>query len=225
MTHDASPKGAAEAITSSGTLSGGIGRIMRNDDQALLVEALRFALEAHGHQTRKGTRIPYASHLLQVAGLVLEHGGDGEQAAAAVLHDAVEDCEDVDDAALRERFGAGVADIVLACTDVLEGDRPGAKSPWLVRKRRYVERLSRADARTRLVAACDKLHNLRSVVADLHAEGPESLARFKGTPEQTRGYYEAVTQALARDLPERLIRELEALLHELERFVPVSAFE
>jgi (p)ppGpp synthase/HD superfamily hydrolase len=198
---------------------------MRNDDRARLVEALRFALEAHGHQTRKGTRVPYASHLLQVAGLVLEHGGDAEQAAAAVLHDAVEDCEEVDDSSLRERFGAGVADIVLACTDVLPGDRPGAKSPWLVRKQRYVERLSRADARTRLVAACDKLHNLRSVVADLHAEGPETLSRFKGTPEQTRGYYEAVRVVLAPDLPERLVREIDALLEELREFVRASAFE
>jgi (p)ppGpp synthase/HD superfamily hydrolase len=198
---------------------------MRNDDRVRLVEALRFALEAHGNQTRKGTPVPYASHLLQVAGLVLEHGGDGEQAAAAVLHDAVEDCEDVDDAVLRERFGAVVADIVLSCTDVLPGDRPGAKSPWLVRKQRYVARLARADARTRLVAACDKLHNLRSVVADLHAEGRETLARFRGTPEQTRGYYEAVREALAPDLPERLIRELDALLEELRRFVPGSAFE
>jgi (p)ppGpp synthase/HD superfamily hydrolase len=197
---------------------------MRVDDRTQLVEALRFAIEAHGHQTRKGAQVPYASHLLQVAGLVLEHGGDGEQAAAALLHDVVEDCEEVDDAALRERFGAGVADIVLACTDVLPGDRPGAKSPWLVRKRRYVERLARADARTRLVAACDKLHNLRAVVADLHAEGPASLARFEGTPEQTRGYYEAVRLALAPGLPQRLIREIDALLDELRRFVPESAF-
>jgi (p)ppGpp synthase/HD superfamily hydrolase len=198
---------------------------MKNHDRERFVEAVRFALEAHAHQTRKGSQIPYASHLLQVAGLVLEHGGDAEQAAAAVLHDAVEDCEEIDDAALRRRFGAGIADIVLECTDVLPGDRPGVKSPWLIRKRRYVARLSQADARTRLVAACDKLHNLRSVVADLHAEGPASLARFKGTPEQTRGYYEAVRGVLAPDLPERLIRELDALLDELRRFVPSSAFE
>jgi (p)ppGpp synthase/HD superfamily hydrolase len=141
---------------------------MRDDDRARLVEALRFALDAHGQQTRKGSRIPYASHLLQVAGLVLEHGGDALQAAAAVLHDVVEDCEAVDDAVLRERFGAGMA--------------------------------------------------------DLHADGVETLTRFEGTPEQTRGYYEAVNLALAPELPHRLIRELDALLDELRRFVPSAAF-
>ena len=47
----------------------------------LLAEAVRFALHAHGEQTRKGSQIPYVSHLLQVAGLVLEHGGDPDSIA------------------------------------------------------------------------------------------------------------------------------------------------
>ena len=197
---------------------------MESLDRARLADAVSFALEAHAAQTRKGTRIPYVSHLLQVAGLVLEHGGDAEQAIAAVLHDAIEDCEDVDAETLRARFGESVTEIVVQCSDVLPGDRPDAKSPWLERKRRYVAQLARADTRTRLVAACDKLHNLRSVVADLRAEGPTTLERFTGTPEQTRGYYETVREALCSDLPERLTVELDALLEELRRFVPESSF-
>ncbi|MCZ6570496.1 MAG: HD domain-containing protein [Deltaproteobacteria bacterium] len=185
---------------------------------------MSFALEAHAAQTRKGTRIPYVSHLLQVAGLVLEHGGDAEQAIAAVLHDAIEDCEDVDAETLRARFGASVTEIVVQCSDVLPGDRPTTKSPWLVRKRRYVAQLARADSRTQLVAACDKLHNLRSLLADLRAEGPATLERFNGTPEQTRGYFETVREALCKDLPERLTVELDALLEELREFVPDSSF-
>jgi GTP pyrophosphokinase len=197
---------------------------MRRDDRARLAAAVSFALEIHAEQTRKGTRIPYVSHLLQVAGLVLEHGGDGEQAIAAVLHDAVEDCEDVDFAILRTRFGADVALIVEQCTDLLPGDTPEAKSPWIERKRRYVAQLEEADERARLVAACDKLHNLRSVVADLRAEGPATLERFTGTPEQTRGYYEAVRAAVGPGLPGRLTYELEALLDELREFVPTRSF-
>lgn len=198
---------------------------MRDRDRERLADALRFALHIHGEQTRKGRGIPYSSHLLQVAGLVLEHGGDAEQAIAAVLHDAVEDCGDVDMTAIRARFGPGVGDIVDQCTDVLPGDRPDAKSPWLERKRRYVETLARADARTRLVAACDKLHNLRSLVSDLHTEGPATLERFTGSPEQMRGYFEAVRKSIAADLPERLRREFDALLEELRAFVPRSSFD
>lgn len=197
---------------------------MEGDDRTQFAEAVRFALEAHAGQTRKGTRIPYVSHLLQVAGLVLEHGGDGEQAVAAVLHDVVEDCEQVGVAEVRARFGEGVAVIVAQCSDVLEGDRPRSKSPWLERKQRYVAKLAAADSRTRLVAACDKLHNLRSLVTDLHAEGPATLERFNASPEQTLGYYLAVRRALAADLPERLARELDARLDELRHFVPEPSF-
>jgi (p)ppGpp synthase/HD superfamily hydrolase len=171
--------------------------------------ALRFALAAHGDQKRKGTEIPYASHLLQVAGLVLEHGGDADQAIAGLLHDAIEDCPGVSEGDLRARFGAEVARIVRAMSDVLEGDTPRRKSPWLARKRRFVRHLRGQDARVRLVAACDKLDNLRSLVADLQAEGPATFARFRGTPAQIRWYYAAVRRALGNDLPERLLRELD----------------
>jgi hypothetical protein len=162
------------------------------------------------------------SHLVQVAGLVLEHGGDADQAIAGLLHDAIEDCPGVTEAGLRRSFGAEVARIVRAVSDVLEGDVPGRKSPWGLRKRRFIRHLRGQDARVRLVAACDKLDNLRSLLADLHAEGPATLARFSGTPPQIRWYYEAVRRALGNGLPERLLRELDALVGELARFVPQS---
>lgn len=198
---------------------------MLEPERQKLARAVAFALAAHAEQTRKGTPIPYASHLLQVVGLVLEHGGDAEQAIAAVLHDVVEDCDEIELDEIRRHFGGDVAAIVEVCTDLLPGDRAGAKSEWSLRKRDYLARLARADARARLVAACDKLHNLRTLVADLHAEGPATLERFTATPAQTRWYHEAVREAVAGGLPGRLLRELDALLAELRRFVPESRIE
>jgi len=197
---------------------------MKPPDRARLAEAFRFALDAHAEQTRKGSEVPYASHLLQVAGLVLEHGGDATLAAAGVLHDAVEDCAEIDLATLRLHFGEEVARIVEACTDLLPGDRAGAKGEWLPRKQGYLRRLRDTDPRTRLVAACDKLHNLRCVVADLRAEGVGTLERFRATPAQTRWYFEAARELLCDDLPPRLVDELDRLLAELQAFVP-EAFE
>jgi (p)ppGpp synthase/HD superfamily hydrolase len=188
-------------------------------ERARFARALRFALAAHGDQKRKGTQIPYVSHLVQVAGLVLEHGGDADQAIAGLLHDAIEDCEGVTGAGLRARFGAEVARIVQALSDGLDGDTPRRKSPWGVRKRRFIARLRREDARVRLVAGCDKLDNLRSLLADLHAEGPATLARFRATPERIRWYYEEVRRALGDGLPERLARELDFQVAELSRFI------
>lgn len=192
---------------------------MKELDRELLASALGFALAAHGDQTRKGTAIPYVSHVLAVAALVLEHGGDAQQAAAALLHDTIEDCG-VAESELRARFGDEVARTVASLTDVLEGDTPTKKSPWAERKTRYIVHLARVDARTRLVAGCDKLHNLRSLVEDLAAEGPKTLERFSGKPPQIRWYYEEVNRAIGASLPPRLRAELGLLIGELARFVP-----
>jgi (p)ppGpp synthase/HD superfamily hydrolase len=195
---------------------------MRDADRRRLVDALAFALTAHGDQTRKGTKVPYASHLLAVAGLVLEAGGDAVQAAAALLHDTLEDGEGVDEARLRREFGAEVAEIVVACTDVLPGDTRERKLPWGDRKRRYLARLASAGPHVRLVAACDKLHNLRTLLADLREDGTDTLARFTASPEQTRWYYESAHAALRDAVPPAIRREFDELVEALRGFVARS---
>jgi (p)ppGpp synthase/HD superfamily hydrolase len=186
--------------------------------------ALAFALEKHAGQTRKGRDIPYASHPVRVAGLVLEHGGDAAQMAIALLHDVIEDCG-VSESELEARFGGEVARAVRALSDVLEGDTPDRKAPWRERKTRFVARLAEVEARARLVAACDKLDNLSAIVADLETEGLATLERFTGKPRQIRWYYEEVSRALGRDLPKRLRAELDDRLETLRRLVPEASPE
>jgi (p)ppGpp synthase/HD superfamily hydrolase len=195
---------------------------MKPADRALIADALAYALEAHGAQVRKGTKIPYVSHVIRVCGLVLEHGGDARQAAAGLLHDTIEDCG-ATDAELRARFGADVARIVRSLSDVLEGDTPGRKSPWIQRKRAYIGHLARVPKRVRLVAACDKLDNLRALVDDLTTDGARTLRRFSGSPRQIRWYYESVIAALGPRIPHRLSAELGLLSAQLARFVPEAS--
>ncbi|MBA3547176.1 MAG: bifunctional (p)ppGpp synthetase/guanosine-3',5'-bis(diphosphate) 3'-pyrophosphohydrolase [Nannocystis sp.] len=175
-----------------------------------LSKALAFALVAHGGQTRKGSSVPYVSHLLQVSGLVLEHNGDPEQACAALLHDVVEDTP-VTLAQVAEAFGPGVAAIVADCTDTMEGDAPGAKRPWLERKHRYVAQLAQVPQRSALVVGCDKLHNMRSLVGDLETHGPAVLSRFNAPPESQRWLHGALLGALNDRVPGRLHAELRDL--------------
>ena len=195
---------------------------MKESDQSLLLGAFRYALEVHAGQTRKCVDIPYASHLLQVAGLVLEAGGDAAQAAAALLHDSLEDCEQVTAAELGEHFGPDVAELVEACSDLLRGDSAGDKSPWPERKTVFLERLARAPARAQLISACDKLHNLRSLVADLRAEGVLTLDRFNAAPAHQRWYYESVHRIVQPVLTRSLALEFEATLATLALYVPES---
>ncbi len=93
--------------------------------------ALAYASQLHRDQARKGTQIPYVSHLLAVAAIVLEHGGTEDEAIAALLHDAVEDQGGAETrAVIRERFGENVAAIVDGCTDADITPKP----PWKERK-------------------------------------------------------------------------------------------
>ncbi|MCX7168598.1 MAG: HD domain-containing protein [Rhodocyclales bacterium] len=126
-------------------------------------EALTLAHHLHGGQVRKGTAVPYVAHVLAVAGIALEHGADEDEAIAALLHDAVEDCGGAPVLAdIRHRFGDRVADIVSACSDTDVTPKP----PWQARKEAYLAHLKDAPASVRLVSAADKLHNARTILAD-----------------------------------------------------------
>jgi len=189
------------------------------DPAAPLARALAFALTAHGAQTRKGTQIPYVSHLLQVSGLVFEHGGDATQASAALLHDVVEDTA----ATLEEvtaEFGAEVAAIVADCTDTAADETPTHKRPWRARKQAYVDKLRGVGTRSALVVGCDKLHNMRTLVASLETEGPAVLERFNAPPAQQRWLHEALLAALQGKLPASLYSELHALVLRYAALTP-----
>jgi (p)ppGpp synthase/HD superfamily hydrolase len=171
---------------------------------ARLAAATEFAFALHAEQRRKGTCIPYIAHLMSVAALVLENGGDEEQAIAGLLHDAIEDVGAEQEAAIAERFGPRVARIVRACTDADTFPKP----PWRVRKEAYVAHLEHADADALLVSACDKLHNARAVVRDLRTLGPAVFDRFTGGRDGTLWYYSTIAATFSRLLPGPLAEEL-----------------
>ena len=183
-------------------------------DARRLGRALEFAAERHGGQARKGTDIPYVSHLLHVAGFVLEHGGDIDQAMAALLHDVIEDCG-VTPAELESYFGARVARIVAECSDLLDGDTPDAKSDWGTRKQHYLDHLPAAWPPSRLVAACDKRHNLAALVADLRRHGLGYLDRFNAGGDQQLAFYRAFHAAVRSTIPAPLAAELAELIDAL----------
>lgn len=176
-------------------------------------EAFLFAAEKHASQTRKKTDVPYISHLMSVASLVLEAGGGEDEGVAALLHDVVEDCgghpvlEEI-----RQRFGDRVANIVEGCTDAYTIPKP----PWKQRKLDYLEVLRRADDDVRLVSAADKLHNVRSILADYRREGDSVWQRFSGEREGTLWYYRGVLDVLRQGKANRLVEELERVVTELE---------
>ena len=175
--------------------------------------ALQFAHGVHRSQPRKDTTIPYVSHLLSVAGLVLESGGDEDLAIAALLHDAVEDAEDMSGEEMSDRirvkFGDRVADIVDGCSDA-KSSPGGSKPPWRSRKEAYLEHLRSAPHDVLRVSIADKVHNARSIATDQDRFGEELWKRFSSTSEESRWYYTSLRDIYKERISDSyLIKELD----------------
>jgi (p)ppGpp synthase/HD superfamily hydrolase len=155
--------------------------------------ALSIALQAHPGETRKGTRIPYVSHLLAVAAIALEHGADEDQAMAALLHDAIEDGGARYAPLIRQQCGDRVADMVEGCTDGVPNEK-GVKEEWKTRKLRYLAHLTEASSDVLMVSGADKLHNACSIVEDQLRTGAEVFDRFNASKEETLWYYQSLAQ-------------------------------
>lgn len=176
--------------------------------------ALVYAARIPARQFRKGTTRPYIAHLLGVASIVLTHGGDEDEAIAALLHDAVEDqggkprLQDI-----RRRFGARVARIVEGCTDADTEPKP----PWLERKKTYLRHLRHAEYPVRLVSAADKLYNASEILSDIRRHREAVWTQFHGGKEGTLWYYEEVAKILRNKSPKELVKELDRVVQELKR--------
>jgi len=174
------------------------------------VAAVSFAAHVHAAQVRKGTNVPYVSHPLGVASLVLEFGGDEDQAVAALLHDVLEDGGPAYGAEIAERFGARVLGIVQDCTDGDAGQVRDAGN-WRSRKEAYLSILAHKSDDALLVSACDKLHNARAIARDHTRLGEAIFERFSGGADGTRWYYGALLAVFQVRMPDSdLVCELEA---------------
>jgi (p)ppGpp synthase/HD superfamily hydrolase len=177
------------------------------------IEALGYAARLHARQIRKRTDRPYIGHLLGVASIVIEYGGDEEMAIAALLHDAVEDQGGTPRLReIRRKFGQRVAHIVDGCTDSYTEPKP----PWMERKRAYVKRVAREPAEVRMVSAADKLSNARETLHDVREQGDTVFGRFAGEKQGTLWYYRALVIEFRKAGGNPLVEELDRVVTELE---------
>jgi (p)ppGpp synthase/HD superfamily hydrolase len=165
-------------------------------------KAVNWAMEKHAMHLRKGTKIPYAAHLMAVTSLVLEAGGTEAEATAAILHDVVEDIESVSIDDIRDNFGDEVADIVYACTDAEVIPKP----PWKERKLNYINHLNDAHESALIVSMADKYHNANAILNDYREIGDELWNRFNGGREGTLWYYEELAKVISSRATGRLER-------------------
>lgn len=163
-----------------------------SQDLAKLAVAFEIANRAHRQQVRKGTKIPYISHVMSVSALALEAGGSVDEACAALLHDVLEDGGPEYAEEIKQKLGEDVLRMVQGCTDGVP-DASGKKEPWDIRKVRYINHLKTVAADVLFVSACDKMHNLRSILRDLQA-GEAVFERFSAPKEKTIWYYDELVK-------------------------------
>jgi (p)ppGpp synthase/HD superfamily hydrolase len=183
-------------------------------------QALALATEAHTGQIRKGTEnaqglaVPYITHPVAVAALVVRYGGDEDQAIAGLLHDVLEDGGPHWAVPIEAKFGERVLSMVQACTDGVP-DATGKKPPWKERKVAYIAHLAQSPDDVLVVSGCDKLHNLTCIVDDLRELGDAVFDRFTASKDQTVWYYTELAAVLAGRVPVPLDKAIQSALKGL----------
>jgi (p)ppGpp synthase/HD superfamily hydrolase len=184
--------------------------------------AVDYARRVHT-EFRKGTRIPYMSHLLGVASLVLSETGGKvpvteDMVIAALLHDAAEDHGGqprLDD--VEKEFGPNVARMVEGLSDTLAADHD-QKEGWEERKEAYLARLKTEPLDVLVISVADKLYNSRAILDDLRDPlvGSKVWERFKRGPEKQLWYFHSLLDIFQARLNSRLVGEFGRVVADLD---------
>lgn len=179
--------------------------------------ALQFAARAHRQQVRKGTDIPYITHVVHVSVVLLRYGFDEDVVIAGLLHDVVEDCG-VAPQELEGLFGANVARLVEAVSE--RKGIGGVERSWEERKTEALAHLRRGDSAIAALKAADALHNIHSIVTDLALVGSAVWQRFKRGPDRMLWYYSEILAVVRDALGDHpIVAELARAIADLEHAV------
>ncbi len=191
---------------------------MKKFDLDKYLEAYVYSYKLHKKQTRKGSNIPYFTHLSSVSNLIIENNGTTTQAIAGLLHDAVEDQGGAKTlAAIKRKFGPKVAKIVDQCSDTTIKPKP----PWKTRKIKYIENIKNKTQDTLLVSLCDKYHNANCILSDYQKVGEEIWGRFTASKQETLWYYESLYKEFKKYLKNHLelIKAYKNAVDEMKRII------
>lgn len=188
-------------------------------------DALELAREFHANGDAEDG-VPHSAHLLQVAGMVLEAGGDEDQAIAALFHDALETAGSADQAesresSIRDEFGDHVVELVVACAD--GAAKGGFERSWKEEKEAYIHHLwTGADDGAVRVSAADRLCTARRLLNDYRTYGEGAWARYDGGRSGTLWYYRALVGAYRYRRVNGHADELDHIVSTLEQETAVA---
>jgi (p)ppGpp synthase/HD superfamily hydrolase len=191
---------------------------------AKIEKAIVRSAELHRHQERKAGGAPYIVHPFAVAFLLAHYSEDEDVICAGLLHDILEDVPSYGVERMRAEFGERVCAIVREVTednatqDQIQFFPYGnpRKKQWKERKEGYLKRLEDDSPEGLMIAAADKIHNLRSLVSAYVERGEALWKTFPAGKQETAWFYQSVLAVLERRLPHPLVDELRGVLQEAE---------
>lgn len=152
-----------------------------------LTKAYEYAAIAHKNQKRKGTDVPYLTHIITTLNYAMQLTDDEEILAAAILHDTVEDTWLTIDA-IRQELGDNVAAYVYAESENKREDRP-ASDTWEIRKKETIEHLKTASYDVKIIVLSDKTANAESLVREWRQVGDEIWLKFNQSDKSKQEWY------------------------------------
>lgn len=171
----------------------------------------------HKDQRRRGKLpLPYVTHLAAVAWLVADYTKNEDCVIAAWLHDTLEDT-DYTAEELEEDFGREVRRFVETVTEPKE--KEGEKLPWKERKLAYLEQLKAGPDEALLIAAADKIHNMRSIVEEYYDNHQGFIKDFAGSLDERAMRYQELSNLLNRRLQSDIIGEFNHVYSEYKNFL------
>jgi (p)ppGpp synthase/HD superfamily hydrolase len=180
-------------------------------------KALQTAATLHDGQYRKGDRkLPYISHPISVMLILSKYSNDEDLYISALMHDTVEDT-DYTPAKLELDFGEKVKEIVTGVTEPRE--KNGKQLSLVEGKKAYIETLRAASDASLMVAAADKVHNLRSITNSYENDLERYWRDFNGTKESKLVYYEEITEIIVSRLNNPMVEELKAAYEDFKKFL------
>ena len=129
-----------------------------------MAEAIEFASRVHCNQ-RRDDDTPFVMHPLTVASYLLDMGMDAPTVIAGVLHDTVEDGDNVQVADIERMFGKEIAFLVDGVTKLTIS----GKQTYVTKKQEQTENLRKLflaiaeDVRVVIIKLADRLHNMRTI--------------------------------------------------------------
>jgi (p)ppGpp synthase/HD superfamily hydrolase len=168
---------------------------------SLVSRAFLLASELHANQVRKASfvpHVPYLSHLMEVAGMVMASGAPEEVVAAALLHDAIEDQGNQTRTSIEEQLGATVLALVEECTE--PGTGGATKAPWRERKIAALQRVEYLSLGAFMIMVADKLQNAREIRYNIMLRGNEAFVGFRADKASILWFQQQMIQAMQQRL-------------------------